>query len=221
MDSLEEAINRVVAGLEKKKKVMSKKEQEIIAYHESGHALVAESVPGADKVHRVSIIPRGISALGYTLQLPTEDRYLLTRSELLDRLAVFLGGRVAEEIIFNEVSTGAQNDLERATDIAMSMVREYGMSEKLGPMTFQNGRKPLFVELGYRSGREVSEEVSKDIDNEVKKIIFDTHTRVKNILLENKDRLQTLAKLLMEKEVIEGVELRKIISGNIPGSIKE
>ena len=221
MDSLEEAINRVVAGLEKKKKVMSKKEQEIIAYHESGHALVAESVPGADKVHRVSIIPRGISALGYTLQLPTEDRYLLTRSELLDRLAVFLGGRVAEEIIFNEVSTGAQNDLERATDIAMSMVREYGMSEKLGPMTFQNGRKPLFVELGYRSGREVSDEVSKDIDNEVKKIIFDTHTRVKNILLEKKDRLQTLAKLLMEKEVIEGVELRKIISGNIPGSIKE
>ena len=216
MDSFEEAINRGIAGLEKKKKVMSKKEQEIIAYHESGHALVAESVPGADKVHRISIIPRGISALGYTLQLPTEDRYLLTRSELLDRLAVLLGGRVAEEIKFNEVSTGAQNDLERATDIAMSMVREYGMSEKLGPMTFQNGRKPLFIELGYRAGREVSEEVSKDIDNEVKKIIFDTHSRVKSILLENKDRLQALAKLLMEKEVIEGEELRKIMSEIAP-----
>ena len=182
MDNFEEAINRGVAGLEKKKRVMSKKEQEIIAYHESGHALVAESVPGADKVHRISIIPRGIAALGYTLQLPTEDRYLLTRSELLDRLAVLLGGRVAEEIHFNEISTGAQNDLERATDIAMSMVREYGMSEKLGPMTFQNGKKSQFWDIGFRTGRELSEEVSKEIDSEVKKIIFDTHTRVKDIL---------------------------------------
>lgn len=212
MDSFEEAINRVIAGLEKKKRVMSKKEQEIIAYHESGHALVAESVPGADKVHRISIIPRGISALGYTLQLPTEDRYLLTRSELLDRLAVLLGGRVAEEIKFHEISTGAQNDLERATDIAMSMVREYGMSEKMGPMTFQNGRRPQFLDIGFRTSRELSEEVSKDIDNEVKKLVFDAHARVKGILEENKDRLETLAKLLLEKEVIEGEELRKIIS---------
>ncbi|KXK31450.1 MAG: ATP-dependent metalloprotease [Candidatus Brocadia sinica] len=220
MDSFEEAINRVIAGLEKKKRVMSKREQEIIAYHESGHALVAESVPGADKVHRISIIPRGISALGYTLQLPTEDRYLLTRSELMDRLAVLLGGRVAEEITFNEISTGAQNDLERATDIAMSMVREYGMSEKLGPMTFQNGRRPQFLDLGFRAGRELSEEVSKDIDNEVKKLIFDTHGRVKGILEENKDRLEILAKLLLEKEVIEGEELRKIISETAPSPKK-
>lgn len=212
MDSFEEAINRGIAGLEKKKRVMNKKEQEIIAYHESGHALVAESVPGADKVHRISIIPRGISALGYTLQLPTEDRYLLTRSELLDRLAVLLGGRVAEEITFHEVSTGAQNDLERATDIAVSMVREYGMSEKMGPMTFQNGRRPQFLDVGFRTSRELSEEVSKDIDNEVKKLIFDTHERVKGILEENKDRLEVLAKLLLKKEVIEGEELRKIIS---------
>lgn len=215
MESFEEAINRVIAGLEKKKKVMSRKEQEIIAYHESGHAIMAESVPGADKVHRISIIPRGISALGYTLQLPTEDRYLLTRSELLDRLAVLLGGRVAEEITFHEISTGAQNDLERATDIAMSMVREYGMSEKLGPMTFQNGRRPQLLDLGYRTNRELSEDVSKDIDSEVKKIIFDTHTRVKGILTENRDRLEILAKLLLEKEVVEGEELRKIISGKV------
>ncbi|HEY4481865.1 MAG TPA: ATP-dependent zinc metalloprotease FtsH, partial [Candidatus Brocadiaceae bacterium] len=221
MDNFEEAINRGIAGLEKKKRVMSKKEQEIIAYHESGHALVAESVPGADKVHRISIIPRGIAALGYTLQLPTEDRYLLTRSELLDRLAVLLGGRVAEEIHFNEISTGAQNDLERATDIAMSMVREYGMSEKLGPMTFQNGKKPQFFDFGFRTGRELSEEVSKEIDSEVKKIIFDTHIRVKDILMNNKDRLQILAKLLMEKEVVEGDELRKIIAENIPTQKKE
>jgi len=221
MDSIEEAINRAVAGLEKKKRVMSKKEQEIIAYHESGHALVAESVPGADKVHRISIIPRGISALGYTLQLPTEDRYLLTKSELLDRLAVLLGGRVAEEIKFNEISTGAQNDLERATDIAMSMVREYGMSEKMGPMTFQDGRKPQFMDLGFRKSRELSEEVSKDIDGEVKKIIFDTYARVKSILEENKYRLEILAKLLLEKEVIEGEELRKIISQNVLTPKKE
>src|SRR3989339_347190 len=221
MDNFEESINRGIAGLEKKKRVMSKKEQEIIAYHESGHALVAESVPGADKVHRISIIPRGIAALGYTLQLPTEDRYLLTRSELLDRLAVLLGGRVAEEIHFNEISTGAQNDLERATDIAMSMVREYGMSEKLGPMTFQNGKKSQFFDFGFRTGRELSEEVSKEIDSEVKKIIFDTHIRVKEILMNNKDRSQILAKLLMEKEVVEGDELRKIIAENIPTQKKE
>lgn len=216
MDSFEEAINRVIAGLEKKKKVMSKKEQEIIAYHESGHALVAESVPGADKVHRISIIPRGISALGYTLQLPTEDRYLLTQSELLDRLAVLLGGRVAEELTFKEVSTGAQNDLERATDIAMSMVREYGMSEKIGPMTFSNGRRPQFIDLGYRAGRELSEEVSKEIDQEIKKIIFDAHVRVRGILETNKNRLEILAKLLLEKEVVEGNELREIMSKNLP-----
>ncbi len=214
MENFEESINRVVAGLEKKKRVMSKKELEIVAYHESGHALVAESVPGADKVHRISIIPRGIAALGYTLQLPTEDRYLLTRSELLDRLAVLLGGRAAEEMIFHEISTGAQNDLERATEIAMSMVKEYGMSEKIGPMTFQK-RKSQFLEFGY-SGRESSEEISKEIDNEVKKIIFDSYTRVKDILSENKGRLQILAKRLLEKEVIEGEELREIISHNLP-----
>ena len=146
---------------------------------------------------------------------------MLTRSELLDRLAVLLGGRVAEEIHFNEISTGAQNDLERATDIAMSMVREYGMSEKLGPMTFQNGKKPQFFDIGFRTGRELSEEVSKEIDSEVKKIIFDTHIRVKDILMKNKDRLQILAKLLMEKEVVEGDELRKIIAENIPTQKKE
>ncbi|MCF6158508.1 MAG: ATP-dependent metallopeptidase FtsH/Yme1/Tma family protein [wastewater metagenome] len=213
MEDFEEAINRVVAGLEKKQRVMNKKEQEIVAYHELGHAIVAEIVPGADKVHRISIIPRGIAALGYTLQLPTEDRYLLTRSELLDRLAVLLGGRAAEELIFHEVSTGAQNDLERATDIAMSMVREYGMSEKMGPMSFQR-RKPQFLELGY-SSRESSEETSKEIDIEVKKIILDTYARVKSILQENKGKLQKLAKTLIEKEVIEGEELRKIMSQTI------
>ena len=133
MDDFEEAIDRVVAGLEKRNRVMNPREKEIVAYHESGHALVAEALPTTDKVHRVSIIPRGIGALGYTMQLPTEDRYLMTKTELEDRMAVMLGGRAAEELVFQEISTGAQNDLYRATDIARSMVREYGMSEKLGP----------------------------------------------------------------------------------------
>ncbi|HLA47853.1 MAG TPA: ATP-dependent zinc metalloprotease FtsH, partial [Nitrospinota bacterium] len=214
MNDFEEAINRSIAGLEKKRKVMSKKEQEIIAYHESGHALVAESVPHADKVHRISIIPRGISALGYTMQLPTEDRYLMTRSELLDRLAVFLGGRVAEETIFNEISTGAQNDLERATDIARSMVKEYGMSERLGPMTFERERRSLFLEIGGMPKSEFSEETAKIIDEEVKKIITETYTRVKEIIAKKRNKLDALAKLLLEKEVIEGDELRKVINSN-------
>jgi cell division protease FtsH len=212
LSDFEEAINRLIAGLEKKKKVISKKEQEIIAYHESGHAIVAESVPHADKVHRVSIIPRGIAALGYTLQLPTEDRYLLTKAELLDRLAVLLGGRVAEEVIFNEISTGAQNDLERATGIAKSMVVEYGMSEKLGPVTFGTGKKPLFLDIGYTPTSEFSEETSRLIDEEVKKIIKETHSRVKMILEGKKDKLITLGKLLIEKEVIEGNELRRLLA---------
>ena len=189
LSDFEEAINRLIAGLEKKKKVISKKEQEIIAYHESGHAIVAESVPHADKVHRVSIIPRGIAALGYTLQLPTEDRYLLTKAELLDRLAVLLGGRVAEEVIFNEISTGAQNDLERATGIARSMVVEYGMSDTIGPVTFGNGKKPLFLDIGYTPTSEFSEETSRLIDEEVKKIVNETHSRVRKILEDKKDKL--------------------------------
>jgi cell division protease FtsH len=212
MNDFEESISRSVAGLEKKRRVMSKKEQEIIAYHESGHALVAESVPHADKVHRISIIPRGIAALGYTLQLPTEDRYLVTRSELMDKLAVLLGGRVAEETVFKEVSTGAQNDLEKASNIARSMVKEFGMSERLGPITFERERRPLFLELGGLPKSEFSEETAKIIDEEVKKIMSDTYTRVKEIIAKKRDKLDILAKLLLEKEVIEGDELRKIIN---------
>jgi cell division protease FtsH len=214
MNDFEESISRSVAGLEKKRRVMSKKEQEIIAYHESGHALVAESVPHADKVHRISIIPRGIAALGYTLQLPTEDRYLVTRSELMDKLAVLLGGRVAEETVFKEVSTGAQNDLEKASNIARSMVKEFGMSERLGPITFERERRPLFLELGGLPKSEFSEETAKIIDEEVKKIMSDTYTRVKEIIAKKRDKLDILAKLLLEKEVIEGDELRKIINSN-------
>jgi len=212
MEEFEGAIDRVVAGLEKRQRVMSKKEKEIIAYHEVGHALVAEYLETTEKVHKISIIPRGISALGYTLQLPTEDRYLMTKKELLDRLAVLLGGRIAEEIVFGEISTGAYNDLLRATEIARSMVKEYGMSEKLGYVTFERERKPLFLEVGPAiSQKDYSEETAREIDNEVRRIIDETYVRVKTLLTEKKALLEKVAKILLEKEVIEGEELRRLI----------
>jgi cell division protease FtsH len=213
MADFEEAINRVTTGLEKKKRVMSKKEREFVAYHESGHAMVAELVPNADPVHRISIIPRGIAALGYTLQLPTEDRYLMTRSELLDRMAVLLGGRVAEEIIFGEISTGAQNDLTRATDIARSMVKEYGMSGKLGLVSFEPRRRGTAEESFFPGRKEYSEELARVIDGEVKEIIDCAYDRVRGILQRNREVLEDLARLLLEKEVVEGETLRGMIKG--------
>ena len=208
---LEEAIDRVVAGLEKKNRLMSKKEKEIVAFHESGHAIVASLVPNADPVHRISIIPRGIAALGYTLQLPTEDRYLMTKSELLERLAVLLGGRVAEEIVFGEISTGAHNDLQRATDIATSMVKEYGMSERLGYVTFEKEMKPFFLPSTLGGPREYSEDTAQQIDEEVKKIVNETYHRVKEILTSKKDKMEELARLLLEKEVVEEADLKMIL----------
>ena len=217
MADIEEAIDRVVAGLEKKRRLMSKKEKEIVAFHESGHAIVASLLPNADPVRRISIIPRGISALGYTLQLPTEDRYLMTKTELLDRLAVLLGGRVAEEIVFGEISTGAHNDLQRATDIATSMVKEFGMSEKLGYVTFEKEKKPLFLPSSLLPAREYSEDTARQIDEEVKKIVDETYLRVREILAAKKDKLGELAHLLLEKEVVEEADLKKILE--LPPSI--
>ena len=211
MADIEEAIDRVVAGLEKKRRLMSKKEKEIVAFHESGHAIVASLLPNSDPVHRISIIPRGISALGYTLQLPTEDRYLMTKSELLNRLAVLLGGRVAEEIVLGEISTGAHNDLQRATDIATSMVKEYGMSERLGYVTFEKEKKPFFIPSSLVSSREYSEDTAKQIDEEVKKIVDEAHHKVKEILTATRDKLEELARLLLEKEVVEEGDLKKIL----------
>jgi cell division protease FtsH len=218
MTDIEEAIDRVVAGLEKKNRLMSKKEKEIVAFHESGHAIVASLLPNADPVRRISIIPRGISALGYTLQLPTEDRYLMTKTELLDRLAVLLGGRVAEEIVFGEISTGAHNDLQRATDIATSMVKEFGMSEKLGYVTFEKEKKPLFLPSSLLPTREYSEDTAKQIDEEVKKIVDETYLRVKEILTAKKDKLGELARLLLEKEVVEDTDLKKILELPVPSA---
>jgi cell division protease FtsH len=213
MQDFDEAIDRVIAGLEKKNRRMNEKEKQIVAYHESGHAIVAQTLPNADPVHKVSIIPRGIGALGYTQQLPTEDRYLMTKKELSERISVLLGGRIAEEIQFQEISTGAQNDLLRATDIAERMVREYGMSD-LGIVTYERERRPLFLEtgLGYDSGRSISEETSQSIDREVAKLIEQARTVTRRILEAHRDELEILARRLLEKEVIEGEELREILN---------
>jgi cell division protease FtsH len=212
MEDLEEAIDRVVAGLEKRNRMMNPREKEIVAYHETGHALVAEALPRVDPVHRVSIIPRGIGALGYTMQLPTEDRYLMTKGELEDRMAVMLGGRVAEELQFNEISTGAQNDLYRATDIARSMVREYGMSEKLGPITFERERRPLFLEIMSGGSKDYSEATAQEIDREVHHLVEKAHRRAREILESRLPLLEKVAKALLEKEVLEGDELRQYLN---------
>ncbi|OGP71221.1 MAG: cell division protein FtsH [Deltaproteobacteria bacterium RBG_13_58_19] len=213
MSDFEEAIDRVIAGLEKRNRLMNPREKEIVAYHETGHALVAEALPSVDPVHRVSIIPRGIGSLGYTMQLPTEDRYLMTRSELEDRMAVMLGGRVAEELHFQEISTGAQNDLYRATDIARSMVREYGMSERLGPMTFERERRPLFMDTVLPpSGKDYSEATAQEIDREVSALVDKAYHRAKEILDSQQDTLEKVAKALLEKEVLEGDDLRRLLN---------
>jgi cell division protease FtsH len=212
MVDFDEAIDRVVAGLQKKNRVMNPKEKEIVAFHESGHAIVAESVEHADPVHKISIIPRGIAALGYTQQQPTEDRYLMTRSELLDRLAVLLGGRVAEELVFKEISTGAQNDLQRATDIARSMVTEYGMSDSLGLVSYERPRQPMFLPDNFSSGKNYSEAKSAQIDQEVTRFIEEAHQRVRKILSERRTVLDDLAHLLSKNESVQGEELRKMLS---------
>lgn len=212
MADFEEAIDRIIGGLEKKTRIINPKERERVAYHETGHALVAESLPEADPVHKISIIPRGVAALGYTLQLPTEDRYLLTKSELLDRLAVLLGGRAAEEIVFGEISTGAQNDLQRATDIARSMVKEYGMSEQLGPVFLESPRQSLFLNPDFGSDQKYSEETARFIDQEVKRIILETYNKVKKILEEKRTIIEKVARRLLKKEIIEGEELRVMIA---------
>src|SRR2546428_2587076 len=215
MADLEEAIERIIAGLEKKNRLLSKQEQRIVAYHEAGHALVAASSPHADPVHRISIIPRGIAALGYTLQLPTEDRYLVTRAELLDKLAVLFGGRAAEELIFQEISTGGHNDLQRAADIARRMVVEYGMSAKFGPLAFDPKHGPVFLDGTASGAKEYSEETARDIDEEVARITRETYTRVQEILARRRNDLERLAQRLLETEVLEGEELKQLLSGAI------
>jgi cell division protease FtsH len=213
MADFEEAIDRVVAGLEKKSRVLSEKERDIVAHHEMGHALVAASVAHADPVHKVTIIPRGVAALGMTYQLPTEDRFLMTRSELEDRIAVLLGGRVAEELVYGEVSTGAHNDLERATELARLMVTKYGMSERLGLATYGE-RAPLFLKGSGVSGeREYSDATARAIDEEVNAILDRTQDRVRGLLTSKKAVLVHAAAELKRVETLEGDHLKRLLAG--------
>lgn len=213
MDDLDEAVDRIVAGLEKKNRVINPKEKKIVAYHETGHALVAAFTPGADKVHKISIIPRGIGALGYTQQLPTEDRYLMTRQELIGKVDVLLGGRMAETIVFGDVSTGAHNDLQRATDIIRAMVAEYGMGETLGLTTYPKQKHPAFLAPEHFpfAGKEYSEATAAKLDEEVKAIMEERARAVKELLEQHIDLLETIAERLLEREVIDEEEFRQIL----------
>ena len=215
MRDFDEAAERIIAGLERKGRVMNPLEKETVAYHEAGHAVVAESRPNADRVTKVSIIPRGVAALGYTLQTPTEDRYLMRRAELLDRIDVLLGGRVAEEIVFGDVSTGAQNDLQRVTDLARHMVTQYGMSETLGLATFEEPRTNPFLTMpGVGRGREYSEKTAQAIDEDIRAIIAEARERVRTTLTQRRAALDALAKLLLEKEVVDRPTLEQLLASH-------
>ena len=212
MRDFDEAIDRLIAGLEKKR-VMSTREREIVAYHEAGHAIVASVLPNMDPVHKISIVARGFGALGYTMQLPLEDRYLLQKGDLNNQLAILLGGRAAEEIAVGEISTGAQNDLQRVTDVARSMVTEWGMSERLGTVNYDQSRRGRFLDLGMPAERGLySEETARLIDEEVKTIIAGAHNEARRILHENRDILERVTRFLLEKEVMEGDELRAMMN---------
>ena len=212
LTDFDQAIDRIVGGLERKSRIISPKEKEIVAHHEAGHALVAESREHADKVSKISIIPRGVAALGYTQQQPTEDRYLMTRAELLDRLDVLLGGRVAEEIIFGDVSTGAHDDLQRASDLARHMVTQYGMSDALGLGTFERPRQALFLRGPSVSEREYSEDTARVIDAEMRKLLEAARQRVRETLEEKRNILEALAKLLIEKEAVDRNALTTLLA---------
>ena len=219
MDDFDEAIDRALTGLERKSRVMNAQEKLTIAYHEAGHALVAESRAHCDPVKKVSIIPRGVAALGYTQQVPTEDRYVLRRSELLDRIDALLGGRVAEELVFGDVSTGAQNDLERATAMARHMVMQYGMSEKIGLATFDDGDGHAGMPGGWRAGDgRCSEHTARMIDDEVHTLLTDAHARVLATLGARRDALERIARRLLECEVLERDALQALIDGRIAPS---
>jgi cell division protease FtsH len=211
MKDFDEAIDRVIAGLEKKR-VMNDKERRIVAYHESGHAIVATVLPDLDPVHKISIVQRGFGALGYTMQLPLEDRYLMTRRDLHSQLAVLLGGRSAEEIAFGEISTGAQNDLQRATDIARAMVTEFGMSDTLGAVNYNGHKRGMFLDMPFTQERgNYAEDTAQKIDAEVKRILTEAHEEALRILREHRQQLDELSKRLLTKEVIESDELMEVM----------
>jgi len=211
MDELEEAITRVIAGPERKSRVMSENERRLVAYHESGHAVVAQLLPNIDPVHEVSIVPRG-RAGGYTMILPTEDRFFMAKSELLEQITHLLGGRVSEALILDEISTGAQNDLERATDLARRMITQFGMSERLGSMTFGKKQEEVFLGRDLAGHRDYSEEVASAIDKEIKEIIDSCYNRAETLLKENIDKLHKVAEVLLEKEKLDSEQFQEVFS---------
>ncbi|NLF08986.1 MAG: AAA family ATPase, partial [Pirellulaceae bacterium] len=218
-EEFNEGVERVTAGLEKKQRVMHADEKQRVAYHESAHALVAYSLPNTDPVHKVSIIPRGLAALGYTMQRPEGDRYLITQAEIESRIQVLLAGTMAEEIIFDDISTGAQNDLERATEMARAMVMDYGMS-RLGKVNYRESRRAAFLAGGDEFPRERShsEQTSREIDEEITRIIGDMLEKTRGILNDRRQALVALADRLIEKEVIDTEELKEVIDANLPGA---
>jgi cell division protease FtsH len=218
LSELQEAVERIVAGLEKKNRVLSPDEKKRVAHHELGHALVAMSLPRGEGVHKISIIPRGIAALGYTLQVPTEDRFLMTESELKDKVATLLGGRTAEELIYDEVSTGAHDDLSKATDIARSMVKTFGMSPRLGQVSFEKDRRSLTLQapVDVSTRGEYSEQTARAIDDEVRRIIDEQRDRATEILSRHHEVLLRAAQVLLAKETISGQELRDMLAASEP-----
>jgi cell division protease FtsH len=209
MEDFSAAIERIVAGLEKRNRLLNEKERGIVAHHEMGHAIIALALPGTDRVHKVSIIPRGVGALGYTIQRPTEDRYLMTREELVNKICVLLGGRAAEKLVFDEVSTGAADDLFKATDIARSMVERFGMDETLGPLVFQEDR-PLFLDNSTVRSRSISEATAERLDAATSNIIRDAFQRTTAILSDNRDLLEKCSQDLLKKETLDEDEISEI-----------
>jgi len=211
MDEVEEAVDRVMAGPEKKSRVISDREKKIVAFHEVGHAVLSQVLPNADRVHKISILPRGL-ALGYTLQLPLEDKYLVTKGQALDQITVMMGGRVAEEMFFSEVTSGAHNDLERATELANKMVTEFGMSD-LGPRTFGRKDRQVFLGRDIAEMKDYSEHTADEIDTELEKIITQCYNQAKVVLVKNRAKIEAIAQLLIEKETLENHDLEGAVQG--------
>ncbi|QHE50651.1 ATP-dependent zinc metalloprotease FtsH [Pontibacillus sp. HMF3514] len=214
MQSIDEAIDRVIAGPAKKSRVISSKERNIVAYHESGHTIIGMVLDEADAVHKVTIVPRG-QAGGYAVMLPKEDRFMMTKPELLDKIIGLLGGRVAEEVIFGEVSTGAHNDFQRATSIARKMVTEYGMSEKLGPLQFGGGGGQVFLGRDIQNEQNYSDQIAYEIDQEVQRIIKECYDRAKQILTDNKEQLELIAQTLLKVETLDASEIRSLFEDGV------
>ncbi|HBQ12036.1 MAG TPA: cell division protein FtsH, partial [Myxococcales bacterium] len=213
MKHFSSAIDRVVAGLEKKNRLMDETERERIAYHEVGHALAATLSGSEDRVHKISIVPRGMAALGYTMQLPDQEKYLMTEAQIRVRLRGLLGGRAAEEVVFGEPSTGAQNDLQKATDIARAMVTEYGMSERLGPVHLARERRPVFLGEGPGlQGGEHGDRVADEVDQEIRSIVSRALEEAKALLADNRDTLDTMTRRLLDAEQLEGDELKDLLA---------